>query len=89
MSTTLGTPQGELLVSDEPCLGVPMFTLAESPEQDPLLLLNRRLYLIEARLQQLEDARLSARLSRGWRQVRRQLQRGWAAVVRFSQRVRG
>lgn len=89
MSVTLGTPPGQLLVSDEPCLGVPMFGVAEPPEQDPLLQLNARLFLIEARLRELEDARLEARLRRAWRATRRQAQRAWAAVLRFAQRLRG
>ncbi len=85
----LGTAPGQLLVSDEPSLGVPLFGLSEPPEIDPLQQLNVRLFLIEARLQALEEAKLSARLRRAWRTTRRQVQRAWAAVIRLSQRVRG
>jgi hypothetical protein len=85
----LGTAPGQLLVSDEPSLGIPLFGLSEPPEIDPLLQLNIRLFFIEARLQALEDATLSARLRRVWRTTRRQAQRLWAATIRLSQRVRG
>jgi hypothetical protein len=77
MSMALGVPPGHLLVSDEPCLGAPIFNLTETPGPDPLLLLNARLHILEARLQDLEDARLSARCRRG---VRR-LQRLWSRLL--------
>jgi hypothetical protein len=73
----LGVPPGHLLVSDEPCLGSPIFNLTETPGPDPLLLLNARLHIIEARLRDIEEARFSARCRRG---VRR-LQRLWSRLV--------
>lgn len=89
MSVCLGLPPAEFRTSDQPILGDAMFTVPEAPIEDPLVLLNRKILLLQRRIQQLEEARFSARCRRAWAWVRRQDVRARAALIRFTQRVRG
>jgi hypothetical protein len=89
MSASLGLPPVEFRLSDQPILGDAMFAVPEDPREDPMVLLNRRLLLMELRIHQLEAAQFAARCQRAWAWVRRQGVRVRASVVRFSQRVRG